>query len=275
MIFRCIVVPILFISTTLSAAIDKAALDELNIQVKISPHQVMAQIHEMLENKSISTEDELNLLLIKTLAFKKIGQLSEKLALSQSIYERAKIEQYTDIIAKAKFEIADSHMLQGNFSQSLTDYQESVILFEALNDQINLSYALTGMGNAHAQLGKLEVALEVYIRALRLTNTLENPQGIGNLNNSIGALHFWLGDFPKAIEFYKQAIEYEIPINDLERLSMYYTNLGEAYTEIKEYVLAMGSFEAAIEIIKKSPSARAEAGLHKYLGNLKLKMGKP
>ena len=128
------------------------------------------------------------------------------------------------------------------------------------------------LANVNAYLGRYELALQYYLEALKLKESMQDKAGQAKLNNNIGLLHFRMGKYENAISYYEKTLEmvkelnynlyhYFVLQNKLEKALSYYTR----WPELKDTILSVKNHNriAELEILHQTGQKEAEIALLK------------
>ena len=100
----------------------------------------------------------------------------------------------------------------------------------------------TNLGTRHYFEGNYEKAIEFYIKAYKLNESVNNELGMANALNNIGIMYKMWKNYPKALEYLDKAnVKYK-KLNKEETVYRNRSNVGLIYLEIKEWEKALKSF---------------------------------
>lgn len=188
--------------------------------------------------------------------------------LEQSDNSRAveRLQEALDVIDERSFTYdilhADVHLemgvaliRQGLKTQSIPHFLESVSIRQELNgnDDPLLANAYNKLGVSYYMTGKFEQALDVYHRALALTDRVEvEPLVIAEICNNIGIVLKINGDLVESLEYYHRSLELKESLlsADDPNLARTYNNLGNLYRIMGQSELAMVYYQKAESIFK-------------------------
>lgn len=94
------------------------------------------------------------------------------------------------------------------------------------------------------RLGEYDLAIELYLSALRTFEQLKDKAGIARVNNLMGMAHLHLKRYEEALNYFSQALATYQQLNNRERVATCYNNLGLVQME-------KGNYARAIELIFK------------------------
>ena len=263
-----------FISFFINAQSGDELLNLINKKVSESPEQAIQLINKEQNNSDLSNK----------------LKISIQMKLAKSLYNLTEYEKSYDIYFNVKskavklgFELIEAQALSGlartshylgDDQSSLLYYKQAYLKYKGLGEQISIGESLEKISNAYLQLGSYALALEYSLNALKtyqLVDSKRSKQHLASLNNLVGGIHWFLKAYIKAIKFYQQAIDIAENEGNLEDLSSYYLNKGEAYIEIEKYILAEEAIDKGVALSKYNKSIIGY--MHNLLGKLFLAKG--
>jgi len=128
---------------------------------------------------------------------------------------------------------------KGELESSIQLGRQALALFESLPDVEGSAAAMTTLGIASLNLGRIEEGRDYHARALELRRTQGNRPLIAMALNNVGAATFHLKDYVGAARYYEEALQINEGLGN--RLSMAYNlaNLAEVQLAVDEPGLAL------------------------------------
>ncbi len=165
------------------------------------------------------------------------------------------------------------------YSKSIGIFEKAITYFFKEQNQENaIAECLIRIGESYHRLNKYTTAINYFEKALVYSKQSKLPRKIlmAWSYSRIGDCHFSLSNSDKAFENYHKVIE---NMGDMINQPVYryvYINLGKAYLENKEHLLAQDWFNQALLKIGKpsSPNDSSDLALtHKYIAKNKFLLG--
>ena len=125
--------------------------------------------------------------------------------------------------------LAEVEMARGNFSEARRQLTTALRLHETLQDPQGVAAACIALGKLHWQLGEFDQALRCYRKSEHLYQKLDHPQGMGEVLHVQGAVHFDRGDVGLAERFYLEALNLRRKTHDQRGLVRTLNNLGAVW----------------------------------------------
>ena len=180
-------------------------------------------------------------------------------------FERARqvVDRTMKLVEQQKFQgisSARGFMAKGYLEEAIGDYRESLDAYIQAVESVEgierdeeilrfLSHSYNNMGLLTRQLGDTRGAMDYFLKALDVTQTLygENHPQVGVLHNSIGTIYYYLGDYGRAADYFLSTADIfrENYGENHERVAGAYNNAGVVFTEMDE-------IERAAEILERA-----------------------
>lgn len=127
----------------------------------------------------------------------------------------------------------------------------------AIRYPLGQAWALRNIGIAYAISGRPDAAEAYLQEALALFERLEEMRGIGLVLANLATVYQQLGKLDKAIEFYIRALRYLELIPDLATFyAQSLANLGSLFAELEQHDLALEYHQRALDIHRKNNNSR-------------------
>jgi hypothetical protein len=144
--------------------------------------------------------------------------------------------------------LARAYRLQGDNERSLGYSNQAVVLAEEVEDDSLKVLAYTTLGAAYTVRNEKLSAFRNYLKALDVAEQSKRDQLIRDVSE-------YLSDFYRGIHSYDKAIDYALRTEDLDRtmhhfddLASDYNQVGNLFSDKKEYDIALGAFEHELAI---------------------------
>ena len=126
--------------------------------------------------------------------------------------------------------------------------------------------ALGNLGNAYADLGEVQRAIEYYEKRITIAREIGDRRGEGNALGNLGNAYAALGEVRRAIEYYEKALTISREIGDRRGEGAALGNLGNAYADLGEVQRAIEYYEKALTISREIGDRRGEGNTLGSLG---------
>ena len=127
----------------------------------------------------------------------------------------------------------------GDYTSSIKNLSESIIIFDKLKDKVGKASSLNGLGIVHRKLRDYTKSIKLYSESLNLYRELNDKHGEGLAVNNIGVIYAKLGDFFKAIRLYNTCLQIYKEIGDKYGEAISLNNIGFAFMNLGDYSQAL------------------------------------
>ncbi|MEO5602088.1 MAG: adenylate/guanylate cyclase domain-containing protein [Cyclobacteriaceae bacterium] len=138
--------------------------------------------------------------------------------------------QYQRGLALAYKSIGLCYNRQGKFPEALTNWNQSLDIFNAISDVDGQSNMYNNIGTVYHNVGNFVKAVEYYFKSLKAAEKTGNKLRIATALGNLGAAYF---DNPvtmdKALPYYLEAVKYSEEDGDQEAIGTISVNIGEIY----------------------------------------------
>ncbi len=179
--------------------------------------------------------------------------LTKSLDIVEKVLISCNTPNLNDLKAKALSQISLYSMIVGNNDESLKYAQESIQLFEKLNDEKGIADAKFSIASVYYKTDNYHIGLVFLIDALNIYKKFNDFYNISRCEKSLGTVYEYSGDQKLAIQSYENAIDAAKLIKNLNLESNAYNNLSGVY-------IKQGKIDLASKIINKSITLKKQTG---------------
>jgi LuxR family maltose regulon positive regulatory protein len=137
----------------------------------------------------------------------------------------------------------------------------------------NFAYALRAVGMNLFQNGRLDEAITALNQSLGIYEALEDRQIVALVQMELGLAHMYAGNFRRSLAYYDKSLEYWRQANDPVREANALNNLGVLHHLRGEYQSAIGCFEGGLRHARQSNYPRMEAYILCGIGDIYSDLG--
>ncbi|MFN3556895.1 MAG: tetratricopeptide repeat protein [Bacteroidales bacterium] len=135
------------------------------------------------------------------------------------------------------------------FSFSETHYQENHSRIDFEKSKI-FADASTHTGIIYFSKGDFPKSLEHFYNALKIYQTIEHWNGVGNLLNNAGTVYFEWGEYELALGYFLDAQQIFTKHNIENKQTMMLNNIGGVYFRLEQYVESINFFRLSLQASK-------------------------
>ena len=114
----------------------------------------------------------------------------------------------------------------------------------------------SGIGNIYTDKGYYSIALNNFIKAQTLSDTLIKRGIIPEKEAAaqyfhLGLIHYYLGNLSKSLEYYKKSLGISVKYNNEQGIAKTYSNIGIVETQMNQTEKALKHFQISLEFAEK------------------------
>ncbi len=154
---------------------------------------------------------------------------------------------------------------QNNYAQAIEYYQKAR---EGLIDEVRIAHLLSNIGVVYGTQGDYTKALENHLNSLKISETLNNKNGIAQASDNIGLVYASQGHHAQAIEYYHKSLATRRLLNDRRGVARTIYNIGRVQEAQGDHQQALKSVDSAAALARETGSlstlwqARFTAGIY-------------
>src|ERR1051325_1150778 len=153
----------------------------------------------------------------------------------------------------------------GDYPVALDYYLRALKLAESLNNKAEIARDLGNIGVVYSYEGDYSETLEYYLKALKLKQELGNKVEIAITSGNIGIVYFRKGEYSKALEYYLKAFAIDSALDNKNNMAAWLNNIGSVYNTRHEYEKALDYYRKALQIAEGTGNRKLMAD---NLGNI-------
>lgn len=137
-----------------------------------------------------------------------------------------------------------SEYQKGNYLESISLARDFIAKYPK-KDSV-LAYAYNYLGNAYYRFDDYDIALDCYLKAKKIYESVGKYTGVSNVLGSTGLIYNNLKDYDQALKYYLKANDLR-KTHNIEPDSYNYTQIARLYTRIGEYENSSLYLDSAIQ----------------------------
>jgi class 3 adenylate cyclase/tetratricopeptide (TPR) repeat protein len=153
---------------------------------------------------------------------------------------------YNKGLANAYKYIGMGHFSQGDYWETVNQWQQALSAFEAINDKVGISNMLNNIGVVYNNRGDDTNALEYYLRSLKPAEEIRDTLRIVTALTNIGTIYLKKNSLDEALEYYLAALPMSEQIQDADAEGTASVNIGEIYFAKEAYDTALYYYEKSL-----------------------------
>jgi len=233
------------------------------------------------ENSYAAIESDSLLLLIKKEnnnkrkvdLYNEVAQLYTDTAFSlaqqytQLAYQLATKIQYPLGEAMSLYYKGRSLALNNQFEASLVPLEKAITIIKKVPDAKGKEAQFMKVeGRVYFEMGNYVPAIELYIKAFELYDSLENDKGKASTLLNIGTVHSRVGDKETALEYYQKARAVNERLGNISSLVYCINNIGAIHNYKKDYMTSLSYYQQALKLAKEAKLYQMNSYILKHIG---------
>jgi len=138
----------------------------------------------------------------------------------------------------------------GDFKKAIEAYLKALQISQSANDGNGIARSFNGLGISYNLLGDYDKSLESFLSSLKTYEQYEDKTGTADAVNNVG-IHYWsLGKLNEALDYYLRALEIRKEIGDIEDIAASLNNIGDIYSDLGKTDSALHYFLEALNLLE-------------------------
>ncbi|MES2591139.1 MAG: tetratricopeptide repeat protein [Bacteroidota bacterium] len=158
--------------------------------------------------------------------------------------------------------------LKGDYFAALEYSMKALQISEEINNKKGMAGYLSNIGNVYFYQGAYPKALDYYFKSLKIQETLGNKIRIGTNLGSIANVYRVQADYSKALEYYLKALKIDEETKNNYGISINLGNLGNLYNDRKDYPNALKYYNKALKLAEEFNDENQMASWMCNIGNV-------
>jgi class 3 adenylate cyclase/tetratricopeptide (TPR) repeat protein len=160
---------------------------------------------------------------------------------------------YNKGLAQAYKYIGMGHYFQGDYWETVNQWQQSLAAFEAINDKVGVSNILNNIGAVYNNRGDDTRALEYYLRSLKAAEETTDTSRMAVASVNIGTIYLKNKEtHDKALGYYLSVLSYIETQGTKVALGTVSANMGDIYFEREVYDTALYYYGKSLSAFQES-----------------------
>jgi tetratricopeptide (TPR) repeat protein/DNA-binding MarR family transcriptional regulator len=175
----------------------------------------------------------------------------------------------------------DLMLLKGDILTRIGDWDNALSFYHQVEKssedstagKLAKAWALRNIGFIHQRRIERDSALRFYKKALELSESIDDVEGVAESNRGLGTVYMLGGEFEQAIGFHEKSIKYAEQINDYHIMAKTYIDLGAVYGNLGQHDKAIEYHEKSISELEKTGDNYMMAKAYNNIGDIYRLMG--
>jgi serine phosphatase RsbU (regulator of sigma subunit)/Tfp pilus assembly protein PilF len=137
---------------------------------------------------------------------------------------------------------------QGDIDKTREYRNKSLKISEEINDDEGIANSLNHIAIFYDHEGNTEKAIEYFQKSIAIREKIKDQKGLATSLTNIGGVYENQGDIPKGLEYYHRALKIQERINDKEGTALTLNNMGYIYVNQDDPMKALEYYQRALKL---------------------------
>jgi tetratricopeptide (TPR) repeat protein len=159
-------------------------------------------------------------------------------------------------IGNSYADIAILYQSQTNYTKAREYFFKAIKMYEPdpmsigqPGDRIGIAECLNNIGTTYSDQGADSLALNYYLKALKIIEETGDKTGIAGCYNNIGNFYANKSDFSKALDYYIKSARLKKELKDKKGLGISYLNVAALYFDLAKFDLTIKYCDSALTML--------------------------
>jgi serine phosphatase RsbU (regulator of sigma subunit)/tetratricopeptide (TPR) repeat protein len=143
------------------------------------------------------------------------------------------------------------YLNKSDYPNALEYYLKALHIRESIHYQKGVAGTLNNLGNVYLQLGEQEKALSYFMKAFEINMQMDNKPWQGINVGNIGNVYFSQKNYKKALDHFNKALDIYTELGDIHGIASATDNIANCYNETNNLEKAVELHYKAIELFKE------------------------
>jgi transcriptional regulator with XRE-family HTH domain len=199
------------------------------------------------------------------IAFKIAADAARARHVSVETAHRPEPPEDRQAMAHARTEDGLESWSSGDHVRAMALFEDSLVLYRALEDDRGIASALMNVGNVAKSQGEYRRAVTCYEEGLSLLRAHDDSSGIAAILDNLGSVVFVLGDFARAAVLHLECLILRRQLGDATGIARALVNLGMAIFVLGDVARARSLLEEGRDLFHDLGDVQGLAGAHECL----------
>lgn len=206
-------------------------------------------------------------------ALKLWDAIGDPLSAAKTVGEILSVASGEVNVAGVLFRIGQAYADLGEMELAMEHYQRALDVREVKMNRSLRVNILVGMAGVYEHRGEISLARDHYERSLAVWEELNNQPGMSVALNDLGGLALRTGDLQGALTYFKRALEISERINDRKAQATLLANIGKTYLDLGQPKQAQEYYANVLEIQREVGDRGGEAVTRNSLAAVSREIG--
>ncbi len=157
-----------------------------------------------------------------------------------------------DVRARINQTIGSVYYKQEIYASSIAYYYKAIALYRKVGNLRMSATALNNIGLIYKSTGYYDKAIDAAKEAIHILDSLKDITNLSIFNSNLADAYFGKGDYAQSEKYAGKAMEYAVKQNNKSLMALAWENTGNTYVKQKRYTEAITVLNKAIIIYKEN-----------------------
>lgn len=204
----------------------------------------------------------------------KDGKLDEALKYSVFARRKSEQMEYRQGIAKSLAVSGATYKFKGDNQAALNDLEEAEVIYREVNDMTGLGRVHNHIASTYEDLSQFPKALEHHLLSIEFYKKSNKGEGITNGLIGAGIYYYKRGSYRVALEYYLQASKVADSLKAVGKKISVLNNLGVVYEALLDYEKALDYYSQATNLMQEQKLTPYAAKGYSNIAGIQIALGK-
>ena len=171
-------------------------------------------------------------------------------------------------------DLAESHSFNGDFDTAMSICLQAIDTLSAVQNEGLLAKALMVRGTVNRNRGDMEQAVNDLENSLNLYERLNDQKGIAHVTCDLGVTYYFQNQFARSIINYRRSLRLFEARHDMRGTMINHFNLGDILLQDEKFELARKEIQTAWDIARRRKDLNAAKTAGLFLAETQIELGR-
>lgn len=147
--------------------------------------------------------------------------------------------------------IGNIYVIQAQFDRAIRYLTRTLRMHEQLGNRLGMASTLNNIGVIYLDQGDNEQALDAFSQCLAILEELEHTRGMASMLTNLAIVYENMGDLESAMEKQFESLQLEESVGDRRSMALTLGNIGHLFRQMEAFDSAVVYFERGLEIAEE------------------------
>ncbi len=137
------------------------------------------------------------------------------------------------------------------YEKAMENYLKAISLCDSLGNEKGAATISANVGIIYDQIGQADKAKEYFTKSYKYFKSVDHARYMNILELNLGAAYFNLENYDSALHYFQTIIPYRDSVGNTHGLGVAYSNIGETYAYLEDYPESIKNYEKSLEYLQE------------------------